>query len=73
MNQYLYPWHDLEGNNQIGQIHARNYTECEEKLTQQLLDKYEDLDDTLEFEDLLNQLGETYGVFIGDIYDITEF
>lgn len=73
MNQYLYPWHDLEGNNQIGTIQARNYSECEEKLSQKLLDKYEDLDDTLEFEELLNQLGDIYGVYIGDIYDITEF
>ena len=40
MNQYLYPWHDLEGNNQIGTIQARNYSECEEKLSQKLLDKY---------------------------------
>lgn len=73
MNQYLYPWHDLEGNNQIDTIQARSYSECEEKLAQKLLDKYEDLDDTLEFEELLNQLGDMYGVYIGDIYDITEF
>jgi hypothetical protein len=27
----------------------------------------------LEYEELLEQLGEIYGVYIGDIYDITEF
>jgi hypothetical protein len=27
----------------------------------------------LEYEELLDQLGELYGVYIGDIYDITEF
>ena len=73
MNQYLYPWHDLEGNNKIGTVTARNYTECEEKLTQDLLDQYEDLDDTLEFDELISQLSEIYGIYIGDIYDISEF
>jgi hypothetical protein len=73
MNQYLYPWHDLEGNNQIGHLQARGYTDCIEKLSKYLIDKYDQLDDTLEFEDLLEQLGELYGVYIGEIYDITEF
>ena len=73
MNQYLYPWHDLEGNNQIGSIVARSFTDCKEKLSEYLIDKYDELDDTLEFEELLVQLGDIYGVYIGDIYDITEF
>lgn len=73
MNQYLYPWHDLEGNNEIGVVYARSYTDCVEKLSKHLIDKYEDLDDTLEFNDLLDQLGKLYGVYIGAIYDITEF
>ena len=73
MNTYLYPWHDLNGNNQIGSIVAKSFTDCEEKLSKYLIDKYEKLDDTLEFDELLDQLGELYGVYIGDIYDITEF
>ena len=73
MNQYLYPWHDLNGNNKIGIIKARNYTDCLEKLSKRLVDKYDKLDDTLDFEELLDQLGDIYGVYIGDIYDITEF
>lgn len=73
MNQYLYPWHDLHGNNSIGSIRAKNYTDCIDKLSKRLIDEYDKLDDTLEFEDLLEQLGEIYGVWIGDIYDITEF
>ena len=73
MNTYLYPWHDLNGNNQIGHIVAKSFTDCEEKLSKYLIDKYEKLDDTLEFDELLDQLGELYGVYIGDIYDITEF
>lgn len=73
MNLYLYPWHDLDGNLQIGKISARNYTDCLERLSKHLVDKYDQLDDTLEFDDLLDQLGDIYGVYIGDIYDITEF
>ena len=44
-----------------------------EKIIEYYVEKYEELDDTLEYEDFLEQLGETYGVYIGDIYDITEF
>lgn len=73
MNQYLYPWHDLHGNNSIGSIRAKNYTDCIDKLSKRLIDTYDKLDDTLEFDDLLLQLGDIYGVWIGDIYDITEF
>lgn len=51
----------------------KNYTDCIDKLSKRLIDEYDKLDDTLEFEDLLQQLGEVYGVWIGDIYDITEF
>lgn len=73
MNTYLYPWHDLNGNNQIGYVVAKSFISCKEKLSKYLIDKYEKLDDTLEYEELLDQLGELYGVYIGDIYDITEF
>lgn len=73
MNQYLYPWHDLHGSNSIGSIRAKNYTDCIDKLSKRLIDTYDKLDDTLEFDDLLLQLGDIYGVWIGDIYDITEF
>ena len=73
MNTYLYPWHDLNGNNQIGYVVAKSFISCKEKLSKYLIDKYEKLDDTLEYEELLEQLEEIYGVYIGDIYDITEF
>ena len=56
MNTYLYPWHDLKGNNQIGTVYAKSYTDCEERLAKHLIDKYDELDDTLEFDELLNQL-----------------
>lgn len=72
MNQYLYPWHDLYGNNQIEVILAKSYNECKEKIVEKYLNMY-DLDDTLEFDDFLDQLCDKYGVYVGDIYDINEF
>ena len=44
-----------------------------EKLVEYLTEQYDDLNDTLEYDEFIEQLGETYGVYIGDIYDITEF
>lgn len=73
MNQYLYPWHELDGSIEIRTIQARGYTEGREKLCKLLIDQYEELDDMLEYEELLDQLAEIYGIYVGDIYDITEY
>lgn len=73
MNQYLYPWQNQAGDLEIGVIRAKSYPDCLDKLYKHLIDKYDKLDDTLSYEDLLEQLGDLYGVYIGDIYDITEF
>lgn len=73
MNQYLYPWHDSHGNNKIGAINARSFSTCVDKLSEQLIEKYDDLEDNGDFEDLVKQLSEKYDVHIGDIYDINEF
>ena len=73
MELYLYPWLGEEGEFIIKSIKARNYSDCIEKLSKQLTDNYELLDDTLEYSELISQLGEIYGIYIGEIYDITEF
>lgn len=73
MNQYLYPWHDSHGHNKIGVINARSFSACIDKLSEQLINKYDDLEDNGDFEDLVKQLSEKYDVHIGDIYDINEF
>lgn len=73
MELYLYPWLGEEGELIIKSIKARNYSDCIEKLSKQLTDNYELLDDTLEYPELISQLGEIYGIYIGEIYDITEF
>jgi hypothetical protein len=72
MELYLYPWLSENGDLIIKSIKARNYSDCIEKLSKQLTDQYELLDDTLEYPELISQLGEIYGVYIGEIYDITE-
>lgn len=71
MNVYLYPWH-TDDRCSIGKIVARNYKDAEEKLMREMCNKY-DVDDTLEFEDFLSQLGDDCGLYIGDIYEIDEF
>lgn len=73
MNQYLYPWYDLDGGIEIRTIRARGYTEGREKLCKLLVDQYEELDDTLDYDELLEQLADIYGIYVGDIYDITEY
>lgn len=73
MNQYLYPWHDIENGIEIRTIKARNYTEGREKLFKLLVDKFEELDDTLEFDELIEQLADIYNIYVGDIYDVTEY
>ena len=37
MNTYLYPWHDLNGNNQIGYVVAKSFISCKEKLSKYLI------------------------------------
>ena len=39
MNLYLYPWHDLDGNNQIGSIYAKSFNNCKEKLVEYLTEQ----------------------------------
>ena len=73
MNQYLYPWHDLDGGIEIRTIRARGYTEGREKLCKLLVDQYEELDDALDYDELIEQLADIYGIYVGDIYDITEY
>lgn len=72
MEIYLYPILDEYGL-RIESILAKNYTSCIEKLSEKLLSEYEYLDDTLEYEDLLNQLYDIYHIEIGTVYNINEF
>lgn len=55
MNVYLFPWYTKE-NCSITKIVARNYQDCEFKIKEIYLDRYEDLDDLLDFDDFLQGL-----------------
>jgi hypothetical protein len=72
METYLYPILDEYGL-RIESISAKNYTSCIEKISEKVLSKYEFLDDTLEYDDLLHQLDVMYHVEIGGVYNINEF
>lgn len=68
---YLMPVCDSDGC-YIAHATARNHSEAEEKLIQELIETYE-LDDTVySFSELKEVLNE-YDIVIGDIYDIEEF
>ena len=72
MNTYLIPWHS-DSTIKIKKINARNFKECEEKLKTYFSNIYEDIDDLLDLDDFVDILGNKYGVYVGEIYDINEF
>lgn len=72
MNTYLFPWYCDEVCT-IDKVVARNYKECEEKIKELYLEKYDDLDDLLDYDDFIYELGNKHGIYIGDIFEINEF
>lgn len=72
MNIYLFPWH-TDDQCTITKVLARNYTDCEEKIKQMYLDKYDDLDDLLDYDDFLYDIFDKHGIVIGDIFELNEF
>lgn len=72
MNIYLYPWHtDLVCD--ISKVVARSYEECEDKIKRIYLDKYDDLDDLLEYDDFCEDLACKHGIYLGSVFEINEF
>ena len=55
MNTYLFPWHTDEVC-RIGKVVARSYEDCEEKIKSMYINKYDDLDDLLEYDDFCESL-----------------
>lgn len=72
MNIYLFPWH-TDDQCTITKVLARNYTDCEEKIKQMYLDKYDDLNDLLDYDDFLYDIFDKHGIVIGDIFELNEF
>lgn len=71
MNTYLYAWHSDEVCT-IDKVLARNYEECEDKIKAIYTNKYDDLNDLLDFDDFCEELGNKHGIYIGDIFEINE-
>lgn len=52
---------------------ARNFEECQNKIMEYFIDRFNNLDDTMNFDDFIYDLYEKYDIFIGDIFEINEF
>ena len=72
MNTYLFPWHTDEICS-IGKIVARSYEDCEEKIKSMYINKYDDLDDLLDYDEFCRVLDDKHGIYLGDISEINEF
>lgn len=57
MNIYLFPWHTDEACT-ISKVVARSYEDCEEKIKSMYINKYDDLDDLLDYDDFCIELAE---------------
>lgn len=72
MNTYLFPWSsDIECS--ITKIVARNFQDCEDRIKDIYLNKYDDLNDLLDFEEFCEELCDKHGIFVGNIFEIDEF
>lgn len=72
MNTYLYPWSSDEYCD-IQKVIAKSLQDCERKIIEYYCNKWNDLSDTLDFEEFVDQLFEEHNIYIGNIYEIDEF
>jgi hypothetical protein len=72
MNTYLFPWHTDEVC-RIGKVVARSYEDCEEKIKSMYINKYDDLDDLLDYDDFCEELADKHEIYLGEVSEINEF
>ena len=75
MNTYLIPFY-TDFVCDILKVNANSYSDCEQKLISKYINKYEDDDEIADienFDDFIAYLGDTYGVYIGNIRELDEF
>lgn len=72
MNTYLLPWHTDEVC-RIGKVVARSYEDCEEKIKSMYINKYDDLDDLLDYDDFCEELADKHEIYLGEVSEINEF
>ena len=52
---------------------ARSYEDCEEKIKSMYINKYDDLDDLLDYDDFCEELADKHGIYLGEVSEINEF
>lgn len=72
MNTYLFPWHTDEVC-RIGKVVARSYEDCKEKIKSMYINKYDDLDDLLDYDDFCEELADKHGIYLGEVSEVNEF
>ena len=72
MNTYLYPSYSKEVC-KIIKIIAKSYEDCKEKIKSIYIDKYDDLDDLLDYDDFIDDLIDKHRIYIGKVSEIDEF
>lgn len=72
MNTYLFPWHTDEVC-RIGKVVARSYEDCKEKIKSMYINKYDDLDDLLDYDDFCEELADKHRIYLGEVSEINEF
>lgn len=72
MTTYLLPCYE-DGHCWIEKVHARNFSDAQQKFINAFTEDYEDIDIPSDWEDLITILNTQADIVIGDIYDIEEF
>lgn len=72
MNTYLYAYCNVEDCS-IKKVMARNFEECCNKIMENYINFYGDLDDTLNFDEFCEDLYYKHDIIIGNIFEINEF
>lgn len=72
MNTYLYSWYN-DSECGITKVVARSYEDCQDKIIESFMDDYDDLSDTVSFDEFCRILCDKYQFVLGTIYNIEEF
>ena len=71
MNTYYYAKLE-DSENTIEKISARSLRDCQDKIVTNYMEVFDDLDDSVDFDDFLWDLSDKHDIFIGRIYESDE-
>ncbi len=69
MTKFIYPVCDGDGVNVIESVTASSIEDAKDRIIKRYFDMYDDLESD-NWEDFLVEMDVSYGVLIGDLYDI---